>query len=146
MAGALGIGPGDRAALTETVVAVLERDAAAVTWLRAELERRRDSAAAELAFELAARIQAEIRAAEWVTSEQKVTRASGDDADVYGWSGGVLVCLAVRSGRLGVWRQRSCSQAAARPLLAATPAAWVPFAERNAELAAQLAGPTGAPG
>jgi excinuclease ABC subunit C len=64
LAGALGIGPGDRAALTETLVAVLERDANAVTWLRAELERRRDSAAAELAFELAARIQAEIRAAD----------------------------------------------------------------------------------
>jgi excinuclease ABC subunit C len=138
LAGALGIGPGDRAALTETLVAVLERDATAVTWLRAELERRRDSAAKELAFELAARIQAEIRAADWVTAEQKVTRASGD-ADVHGWSGGVLVSLAVRAGRLGAWRQRSCSQAAARPLLAVTPAAWVPFAQRNAELAALLA-------
>jgi excinuclease ABC subunit C len=153
MAAARGIGPGDRSALTETVVAVLERDAAAVTWLRAELERRRDSAAAELAFELAARIQAEIEAADWVTAEQKVTLASGDDADVHGWAvtgegevGGVLVSFGVRNGRLGEWRQRSCGEAAAAALLAATPPAWVPFAQRNAELAAQLAGPTGAPG
>jgi excinuclease ABC subunit C len=138
MAGARGIGPGDRASLTESVIAILERDAAAVTWFRAELERRRDSAAAELAFELAARIQAEIRAADWVTAEQKVTRAGGGDADVHGWSGGILVSLAVRDGRLGVWRQRSCSRAAARPLLSVTPAAWVPFARRNAELAAAL--------
>jgi excinuclease ABC subunit C len=138
MAGARGIGAGDRASLTESVIAILERDAAAVTWFRAELERRRDSAAAELAFELAARIQAEIRAADWVTAEQKVTRAGGGDADVHGWSGGILVSLAVRDGRLGVWRQRSCSRAAARPLLSVTPAAWVPFARRNAELAAAL--------
>ena len=150
MAAARGIGPGDRSALTESVVAVLERDAAAVTWFRAELERRRDSAAAELAFELAARIQAEIEAADWVTAEQKATLASGDDADVHGWAvtgkgevGGVLVSLAVRNGRLGEWRQRSCGEAAAAALLAATPPAWAPFARRNAELAARLAGPTG---
>ena len=145
MAGARGIGPGDRAALTETVVAVLERDAAAVAWLRAELERRRDGAAAELAFELAARIQAEIGATDWVTAEQKVTLATPDDVDVHGWAekgegeaGGVLVSLAVRAGRLRTWQQRSCSAGAARPLQAATPAAWVPFARRNAELAAGL--------
>jgi len=35
MAAVRGIAPGDRAALTETVVAVLERDAAAMTWFRA---------------------------------------------------------------------------------------------------------------
>jgi excinuclease ABC subunit C len=108
MAAARGIGPGDRSALTESVVAVLERDAAA----------------------------------------QKVTLASGDDADVHGWAvtgkgevGGVLVSLAVRNGRLGEWRQRSCGEAAAAALLAATPPVWAPFARRNAELAAQLAGP-----
>jgi excinuclease ABC subunit C len=138
MAAVRGICPADRGALTEAVIAVLERDAAAVGWFRAELVGRRDNAAAELAFELAARIEAEIRAADWVTAEQKVTRAGGGDADVHGWSGGILVSLAVRDGRLGVWRQRSCSQAAARPLLSATPAAWVPFARRNAELAAAL--------
>jgi len=153
MAAARGIGPGDRAALTETIVGILERDAAAVTWFRAELERRRDSAAAELAFEHAARIQAEIEAADWVTAAQKVTLASGDDADVHGWAvtgegevGGVLVSLTVRNGRLGEWRQRPCAEATAAGLLAATPPAWAPFARRNAELAARLAGPTAIPG
>ncbi len=138
MAAARGIGPGDRAALTETVVAVLERDAVAVTWFRAELERRRDNAAAELAFELAARIQAEIRATDWVTGEQKVTLASGDDADVHGWADGIMVSLAIRNGRLARWQQRECTEAAADQPVAATPAAWAPFAKRNAELAARL--------
>jgi excinuclease ABC subunit C len=138
MAAARGIGPSDRAALTKTVVAVLERDAAAVTWFRHELERRRDSAAAELAFELAARIQEEIEAADWVTAAQRVTLADGGDADVHGWSGGVLVSFAVSDGRLSEWRQRPCSEAAAEALLAATPPAWAPFAQRNAELAARL--------
>jgi excinuclease ABC subunit C len=158
MAGARGIGPGDRAALTEALTAVLERDAEAVAWFRAELVRRRESAVAELAFERAARLQEEIRAAEWVTSEQKVTRATPDDFGVHGWAekgedeggsgegrgggwgagAGVLVSLAVEAGRLRIWRQRPCGRAAADPLVAATPAAWVPFAQRNAELAAQI--------
>jgi excinuclease ABC subunit C len=138
MAAARGIGPGDRAALTETVVAVLERDAAAMTWFRAELEQRRDSAAAKLAFEVAARIQAEIEAADWVTAVQRVTLADGGDADVHGWAGGVLVSLAIRDGRLSEWRQRPCTEAAAAPLLATTPQAWTPFAQRNADLAARL--------
>jgi len=138
MARARGIGPGDRAALTEELIAVLERDAAAVAWFRAELERRRDSAVAELAFERAARLQEEIRAAEWITSEQKVTQAAPADFGVHGWCGGLLVSLAVEAGRLRTWRQRPCGKATADPLVAATPAAWVPFAQRNAELAAQL--------
>ena len=75
-----------------------------------------------------------------------MTLASGDDADVHGWFGGVLVSLAVRNGRLGEWTQRPCGEAAAAALLAATPAAWAPFARRNAELAARLAGPAGVPG
>jgi excinuclease ABC subunit C len=143
MAAARGVGSTDRGALTEAVIAVLERDAAAVAWFRAELVRRRDNAAAALAFELASRLQAEIQAADWVTSEQKVTRPGAADADVHGWCGGLLVSLGVRAGRLGSWRERPCGQDAARPLLAATPAAWAPFARRNAELAARLRGVSG---
>jgi excinuclease ABC subunit C len=146
MARALGIGPSDRAVLTEALTAVLERDAEAVAWFRAELVRRRDGAVAELAFERAARLQEEIRAAEWVTSEQKVTQATLADFVVHGWAmqedgegnGGVLVSLAVEAGRLRTWRQRPCGRAMADPLVAATPAAWRPFAQRNAELAAEL--------
>jgi excinuclease ABC subunit C len=156
MARARGIGPSDRAALAEALTAVLERDAEAVAWFRAELVRRRDSAVAELAFERAARLQEEIRAAEWVTSEQKVTQATPVDFAVHGWAmqdgeavkgewggrrgagDGVLVSFAVEAGRLRTWRQRPCGRAVADPLVAATPPAWVPFAQRNAELAAQL--------
>jgi excinuclease ABC subunit C len=145
MARARGIGPSDRAALTEELIAVLERDAEAVAWFRAELTRRRDKAVAELAFERAARLQEEIRAAEWVTSEQKVTQATAADFVVHGWGrehgevgGGLLVSLAVEAGRVRTWRQRPCGRAAADPLVAATPAPWVPFARRNAELAVQL--------
>jgi excinuclease ABC subunit C len=148
LAEARGVGPGHRAALVEAVTAVLDRDPEAVAGLHAELARRRDRAAGELAFELAAGLQAEIRAAEWVTSEQKVTLATPDTFDVHGWAesgtagaGGVLVSLAVQAGRAGVWRQRSCGTEAAGPLVVATPAAWMPFARRNAELAARLSRP-----
>jgi len=145
MARARGIGPSDRAALTDALTAVLERDADAVAWFRAELVRRRDSAVAELAFERAARLQEEIRAADWVTSEQKVTQATPADFGVYGWAmkgegeaGGVLVSLTIEAGRVRAWRQRPCGRRVGDPLVAATPAAWAPFARRNAELAAQL--------
>jgi excinuclease ABC subunit C len=141
MAAIRGIGPGDRAFMNETVTAVLNRDPEAVAWLLGELTGRRDSAAAGLAFELAARLQEEIRAVGWVTAEQKVTRADAADQDIHGWADGVLVSLAVRAGRLIGWRQRPCTQAAARPLVEVTPAAWLSFAQRNAELAARLARP-----
>jgi excinuclease ABC subunit C len=138
MARARGIGPSDRAALTDALTAVLERDADAVAWFRAELVRRRDSAGAELAFERAARLHEEIRAADWVTSEQKVTQATPADFGVHGWADGVLVSLTVEADRVRAWRQRPCGRRVGDLLVAATPAAWAPFARRNAELAAQL--------
>lgn len=141
MAAVRGIGPGSRVPMIDTLTAVLDRHPQAVAWLVAELTRRRDAAAARLAFELAARLQAEIRAIEWVTAEQKVTRADPADHNIHGWADGVLVSLAVRAGRLMQWRQRRCVQAAARPLVAATPVPWLSFARRNAELAARLARP-----
>jgi excinuclease ABC subunit C len=61
------------------------------------------------------------------------------DFDVCGWSGGVLVRFGIRDGRLCQWSQRKCSQSGATPQLAATPAGWRGFAQRNAELAAALA-------
>jgi len=51
----------------------------------------------------------------------------------------VLVSFEVRGGRLRTWRQRPCSESAAGPRVAGTPAAWTAFARRNAELAASLA-------
>jgi excinuclease ABC subunit C len=116
-----------------------------VAGFRGELLRRRDGTARDLAFELAARLQAEIQAVEWVTSEQKATRAGPGDADIHGWAtngegapGGVLVTLGIRGGRLTRWRQRSCGPESAGRLAAGTPGEWRPFAQRNAELAARL--------
>lgn len=139
MARALGVSPADRLALAGAVTSVLEREPGAVAALRGELTRRRALAAQALAFEQAARLQAEIEAIDWITSEQKAALPEPDDFDVHGWADGMLICFAIRGGRLGSWTQRPCSQADAAPLVAACPAQWTRFARRNAELAARLA-------
>ena len=142
MARVRGASPGVRAGLTRAVTAVLERDPAAVAALRAELSGRRDAAAARLAFEFAARLQAELDALDWITGEQKVARQDRADFDVHGWADGVLVRFEVRAGRLCGWRLRGCGPAAARRYLAEPPPpAWADFARRNAELAARLRSP-----
>lgn len=133
-----GIGPGDRAGLARTAIAVLERDPAAVAALRAELVRRRDRAAGELRYEFAAKVQAEIEALDWIVAEQKVAWLEPRDAEVHGWADGVLVRFEVRAGRMCTWTQRAMGEAAARDRVAATPELWRPFARRNAELAARL--------
>jgi excinuclease ABC subunit C len=138
MARARGVAAGDREGLVRTIAAVLDRRPEAVARARAELERLRDRASAALAFELAGRIQAELEALEWVVSPQRVTAPAGEDLDVYGWSGDLLVHFGVRGGRLCLWSQRRCGQARAQVHLAATPAGWAGFARRNAELAAAL--------
>jgi excinuclease ABC subunit C len=138
MAGQRGVGPADRDRLAGTITAVLQRDPTAMALIREALQACRDRAALAQAYELAARIQAEIEAVAWVTSVQRVTRTDGPDADAAGWSDGVLVRFQVRAGRLRRWAQRACGQASARRYLAETPAAWADFAGRNAELAARL--------
>ena len=138
MARVRGVREGDRATLANTAAAVLGRDPAAVASLKASLIERRDAASAVLAFELAAKLQQEIEALDWVTAEQKVTRREQADYDVCGWSDGALVRFEVRSGRLSGWSHRACGPATARRHLEQTPPEWVPFARRNAELAARL--------
>jgi len=138
MARARGVSAADRQALLDTLCRALRREAPAVVSVRQALCAQRDRASAALAFERAAEIQAELVALEWVVSVQRVTVAEPVDADVCGWAGGTLVQFEVRGGRLSRWRQRSCSAAAARRRVAATPAAWLEFAQRNAELAARL--------
>jgi len=135
-----GASPAARAGLAQAIAAVLSRDQAAVTALRTELTARRDAAAAALAFEFAGKLQAEIEALDWITGEQKVTRAPWGqaDADVCGWADGVLVCFEIRGGRMCGWRQRPCGAAAARPHLDRTPPGWADFTLRSAELAARL--------
>jgi excinuclease ABC subunit C len=138
MARIRGVGPGDRAVLAAKATAVLARDQAEVAQVRANLVERRDAACAALAFELAARLQQEAEALDWVTAEQKVTRPDGADHDASGWSDGTLARFEIRNGRLADWTLRSCGAAAARRHLAATPPEWTAFAQRNAELAARL--------
>jgi excinuclease ABC subunit C len=135
-----GAKPGARTELARAIAAVLGRDRDAVAALRSELTARRTAAAAALAFEFAGKLHAELEALDWITGEQKVTRApwGQDDADVYGWAAGVLVCFEIRGGRMSGWRQRPCAAAAARRYLDQSPPGWTPFASRNAELAARL--------
>ncbi len=138
MARVLGVSATERSALVRTMAAVLDGDPGAVASLRACLSARRDAAACAQAFEFAARLQEEIEALDWVTAEQKVTRAALADFDVYGWAEGTLIRFAVRGGRLTDWTQRSCDAVAAGRHLSETPPGWARFAQRNAELAAQL--------
>jgi excinuclease ABC subunit C len=145
MAHVRGVAAEDRASLAINLAAVLGRDPAAVTSLKASLIERRDAASAVLAFELAARLQQEIEAVDWVTAEQKVTRQERADHDVHGWSDGTLVSFAVRDGRLTSWTHRACGEAAARRHLERTPSDWAPFARRNAELAARIHSASPAP-
>ncbi len=138
MARALGVSQSGRAELVGAVTAVLDRDPNAVAAVRDRLVSRRDDAAAALLFELAARIQAEIDAVEWVVAAQRATLPEPARADVYGWADGILVGIQVREGRLREWTQRYCDESTATALVAATPAPWQDFAQCNAELAARL--------
>ena len=138
LAALLGVRPEDRDRLAEALDAVLNRRPQAVREVLARLAARRDEAAAALNFEHAARLRDDLAAVEWLTSTQRVTAPGAEDCEVHGWAGGVLVSFAVRDGRLSSWRQRACSARAARPHLARTPAAWRPFAEEAAVLAAAL--------
>jgi len=133
-----GVASDDRAALAGSLAAILERQPAAVRAAHRELEQLRDRAADTLVYELAARIQAEIAALRWVSSSQRVTTMDTADLTIAGWSDGILVQFRIREGRLCGWSQRSCSRPAAIEALAATPAAWREFTQRNAELAARL--------
>ena len=129
------------AADLDDLAAILAKDPAAVARAQTELTVIRDRAAQNLAFEFAAKVQAEAEALAWVTGPQRVTSMDPGDLDVYGWAAGTLVHFGVRGGRLCHWSQRACpDQATAAGPLAATPPGWAEFAVRNAELAAQLAG------
>jgi excinuclease ABC subunit C len=136
-----GVATTDRGAITTLIRAVLDRQAQAVAVLHDELVRLRDRAAAELAFEFAARLQAELEAVDWVICVQRATAGDERDVDIHGWSDGVLVRFGVRRGRLCTWSQRPSTLAAARRRVDETPAEWRSFARRNAELAARLTAP-----
>jgi excinuclease ABC subunit C len=138
MARVRGVAATDHAWIVDALVAVLERHPDAVERARAAIRELRDRAADALAFEHAARISAESEAIDWITSRQRVTTETAGDLDAYGWADGILVHYAVRAGRLSEWSQRASSASRASAYLAATPDAWLEFAQRNAELAAAL--------
>jgi excinuclease ABC subunit C len=139
MARTRGVTPADRDRIAARLAAVLDREPDAVAAAGQELAGLRDKAAQALSFELAAQIQAELRALDWVTSPQRVTSLEKAEHEVHGWSAGLLVRFAVQDGRLRDWSQRACGQASAAARVAATPPAWREFADRNAALAASLA-------
>ncbi len=141
LARARGVAGGDRMALIGSLTAILDRQPAAVSRATSQLERLRDRAASALAYEFAARVQAEIEGLSWISSPQRVTSLDAANLTISGWSAGMLARFRVRDGRLCSWSQRPRSLASSAPALAATPAAWRDFAQRNAELAASLAQP-----
>jgi excinuclease ABC subunit C len=140
MARQRGVNGCDRAELAQSLAAVLDRDPAAVADIRAQLASRRDAASQAQAYELAGRIQAELAALDWITCPQRAASLICEDADVAGWADGLLVRFEITGGRIRGWRQCAMTSAQARPWLAVTPAAWQDFADRNALLAARLAG------
>jgi excinuclease ABC subunit C len=134
-----GIGSTDRERLLSTVTGVLQRCPTDIETVRAHLVQLRDRASENLAFELAARLQAEIEAIGWIVAEQKVTPLfPAADAEVYGWDDGLLVTFRIRGGRLCRWEQRRCGRSAAQPFLERTSPAWSAFAARAAELGRRL--------
>ena len=146
LARARGAVRAERSALTSSLTAILAREPAAVSHARGRLERLRDRAAGVLAYEMAARIQDEIAALDWVTCPQKVTTIEPVNHTVSGWYSGILVQFQITSGRVRDWSQRACSRPGAARALAATPNAWGEFMQRTAELAANMAQPPSRPG
>ena len=133
---------GDRMALIGSLTTIRDRQPAALSWAASQLERLRDRAASALANEFASRVRAEIEGLGWISSPQRVASMDAANLTISGWYAGMLARFRVRDGRLRRWSQRSCSLASAAPALAATPAVWRDFAQRNAELAASLAQPS----
>jgi excinuclease ABC subunit C len=138
MAAKLGVSAQQRTEMLATVSAVLARDASAVATALAALEKLRDAAAAELAFERAQRLHLELAALEWICAAQRATVRQGEDLVFYGWAEETLVRFEIVAGRLCDWQVRSCGSQEASEKLALTPACWADFAERNAAFAAAL--------
>lgn len=157
MARLRGVADGDLPDRVARAAAVLSRDPDAVAWALDALTRRRQEAAGACAFEVAARVQAELEAVAWVTAEQRVTTHWRPRTDrtarggtgprparrraptlIHGYAGGVLASFELDDGRLDRWQLTTTDDAAARQLPAGPPAPWRSFAQGAAELAARL--------
>ena len=139
MAAARGVGPEDRDSFAAAIQDALAGRSAEVDQWRAGLAAARDRASAGLAFELAGQIMSEMEAIGWATGVQRVTALERIDADVHGWSEGVLVSLQIRAGRMERWRQALVNTEPRRKV-DRTPEQWRGFAAANARLAASLLG------
>ena len=138
LAWARGVARDDRTALADSLTAILDCQPAAVSRAHHQRAQLRDRAAQTLAYEFAARIQGEIGALSWVSCPQRATTMDATNLTIAGWARGMLVQFLIRDGRLCSWSQRSCSSTDATDALAATPAAWREFTQRNAALADRL--------
>jgi excinuclease ABC subunit C len=139
MARMRGVGPADRAARVGLARAVLARDPVATAEVLGALVALRDAAACALAFELAARIQAELDALAWVGAEQGVLDPGAPDAVLWGWAGGPMVRLDLCDGAVRRWSTVPWSPTQGPGRLAATPPHWAGFLADAAALAAALA-------
>jgi excinuclease ABC subunit C len=138
MARLRGIDVAHRDRLAARLRSALQREPTTVAWVRAELEMLRGQESQSRVFELAARIDAEMKAFAWIVSQQRVTTLADANVDAYAWCDGQLVRYEIRAGRLSGWTQRACGPARAHSYLAQTPDEWTDFAQRNAKLAATL--------
>jgi excinuclease ABC subunit C len=137
LAEARAVGPGDRDRFADRLRAVLRRESPAVAELHDLLLAARDRAVAQLAFETAAQVQAEVAAVAWLASPQRVAGCT-PGLVVSGWADGVLVTLRGLSDRLDHWTARRTPQDAGERAASQTPQEWRAFAARNATLAAAL--------
>jgi excinuclease ABC subunit C len=136
-----GVGAEDRRAIVATCRAILQRRPDAVAAFLGDLTERRDIAARRQSYELAGRLQQELQAASWLLAPQRVAEVGSGarpPLELYGWQDGLLLQLSWVDGRIRRWHQRTCSAEAAAPQVAATPAPWREFVQRNARLAATL--------
>lgn len=132
------VSPEQRPGFLDTLGACLAREPTAVATVRSMLIEVRDALAGKLAFELAAQLQIELAAFEWVVAPQRVTVPEPRDCDVYGYESGILLHFGIRGGRLCRWTQRECDHSSAREHVSRCPPDWLDFAQRNAQLATRL--------
>ncbi len=136
MARVRGVDRTTDASLHALIRRILERDPEVCAALLGELARRRGAAAADLSFEIAAQLQREIEAVEWLTSPQRVTRRGQGRQQLQGWADGVLVEFQVRNGSIDEWTLRDSPEPPAG--LELNPPEWLVFLTAAATLAASL--------
>lgn len=138
LAAVRGVTVDDRDALTAGLRTVLHRQPTPVFSALSRLGELRNASVERLAYESAARIHEEHTALQWITADQKVTVRDGPDQVAVGWSGGVMVRLRIRAGRVDAWETARCPEVEAESGRERTPPVLSRFVERAAALAVDL--------